>query len=422
MQKISINIKFFLIVFSFLLFGNNLLFSQEYKSTIVWDNGEKKEEGILKDGKQKGVWIYWNEAGKIIEKRQYVKGILIANEKRFYDTGKLLEIKKFNSDKILIEQKIFEGSDTTKYFQHLYFDSGKEKSKGSMIDNMLAGVWEFFNERGEKIEERNYNGKHYLQTLFSEGIKKEEGDIYYSDKNGEWKKWNKKGEVIEVEIYEEGKLIKRIKNEYYSHTKGLLYDQKTFNDSNVLIQHREYTFQDNNRYIVNNYNKGIKISSGKMIGGEPIGKWVYYTEDGNIDEVKKISESDTITIAENNKLIVPTKANSIIKFYRDKKYPPSQKLNNGIALNDENYSVLVNGEEIVQIANGSFYEYEIKSEGVYRLESLYTDESINLFVKLGRSYFIKCKVLDEEPEGLLELKIVDPSIGVNEFNKVVKIR
>ena len=39
---------------------------------VVWyENGRKKEEGIIRDGVETGEWTYWDEKGKVTEVKNF---------------------------------------------------------------------------------------------------------------------------------------------------------------------------------------------------------------------------------------------------------------------------------------------------------------------------------------------------------------
>ena len=39
---------------------------------IVWhENGQKKEEGLIRDGVEMGEWTFWDEEGNVTEVKKY---------------------------------------------------------------------------------------------------------------------------------------------------------------------------------------------------------------------------------------------------------------------------------------------------------------------------------------------------------------
>tara|TARA_B100000809_G_scaffold145150_1_gene142759 strand:- start:184 stop:1044 length:861 start_codon:yes stop_codon:yes gene_type:complete len=257
-------------------------------------------------------------------------------------------------------------------------------------------------------------------NLWGNGIKKEEGIFSNRKKEGDWNKWNQKGELLEVENYISGILTSRTSNIYFQHETNLLYQQKKYDGDNILMENRSYNFQDNNKYYVSIYKNGNKVSKGKIFNNEKIGKWNHYNEDGTLSGIKNSKKSTTKIIVK-DVFYEPTKYNSIIKIYRTKRFPPSKTLKNGKSINSVNFDLYINNENFRTISNGSYFEYEIKNEGVFKIEGLITNsETIHLFVKLGRTYFLECDVTDEDPNGKASITLVDPLIGLEKANKIPK--
>ena len=368
------------------MFSVSHLFSQDYTSTIVWDNGEKREEGVIKNGKQNGVWNFWNEKTELTEARFYVKGEIYSRTKYFYksdEMGFLQELKYYNYDNVLIKHKTYSTKDTSSFYSIYYHENSAVKSEGKVIRNKPVGEWKYYFKDGTLKEIKKFNDKQYLHTKFwKNGVKREEGTVNYGDKIGEWKKWDNSDDLVETIIYEADTILTKTKHEYYTHTKGLLYNQNTYNSNNILIENKSYNFQDNNKYILTIfYENGNEKSKGKIINEKAVGDWVHYKENGTLI----LSEKIDVQKKANNNSIVPTKENSILKIYRIKKNPPSKILENGKSINNISYDLFINNEQIKTISNGTYYEYEITAEGLYTIEvSLGETKTINLFVNTPR--------------------------------------
>lgn len=202
-----------------------------------------------------------------------------------------------------------------------------------------------------------------------------------------------------------------------------MYKQNKYDSLNHLVEERNYTYKDNDIYDVIFYNSDeTKLSSGKMIKGKKDGKWTYYEQDGSIREVKKYIEGvDAEDIRESNKInkdytpVEPSKENAIIKIYRP-------KANAGANMY---YELHINDSNVVDVINGLVYEYEITQEGIYELTiNSVSDKvakssfTIKLDVKLGRTYFLKCELLTGGEFSFPSMKIVNPTKGLSEFNRL----
>lgn len=261
--------------------------------------------------------------------------------------------------------------------------------------------------------------------LWDDGNLQEQGDYVNNNKDGVWKSWNEKGELIELNQFTGGKVISKTIFEYYSHTLNLLYKQNKFDSLNHLVEERNYVYKDNDVYDVVFYDNEIKISDGKMIKGKKDGKWTYYNQDGSVKEIKKyIDGVDAEEIRESNKInkgytpVEPSKKNAIIKIYRP-------KANAGANMY---YELHINDSNVVDVINGLVYEYEITQEGIYELTINSVSDKvakssfkIKLDVKLGRTYFLKCELLTGGEYSIPSMKIVNPTKGLSEFNRLKEI-
>ena len=64
--------------------------SKTEKHVEYWPNGQKKEEGTLKDGEQDGLWTFWYEGGNKWKEVTYKNGKLISS-KLWDEKGNILE-------------------------------------------------------------------------------------------------------------------------------------------------------------------------------------------------------------------------------------------------------------------------------------------------------------------------------------------
>ncbi len=261
--------------------------------------------------------------------------------------------------------------------------------------------------------------------LWEDSALQEQGNYVNNNKDGAWKSWNQKGELTELNHYSVGTLKSKVTFEYYSHTPNLLYKQNKYDSLNDLVEERNYAYKDNDVYDVVFYNNEIKISDGKMIKGKKDGKWTYYNQDGSVKEVKKYIEGvDTEEIRESNKInkdytpVEPSKENAIIKIYRP-------KANAGANMY---YELHINDSNVVDVINGLVYEYEITQEDIYELTINSVSDKvakssfkIKLDVKLGRTYFLKCELLTGGEYSIPSMKIVNPTKGLSEFNRLKEI-
>jgi len=107
--------------------------------------------------------------------------------------------------------------------------------------------------------------------------KKIEGFTNGNIKEGSWKFWSQKGELDSIKEYRNDSLVVKVVNEYFTHTKGLLFSKKLYGESGQLLEARAYNYNNNDSYKVAHYYKnGNKQSSGKISSNLKEGKWLFY--------------------------------------------------------------------------------------------------------------------------------------------------
>ena len=129
--------------------------SQDSTYTKNWDNGEKRFEHFFSNGNKVGIWNNWNDKGELIEKSIYRNDTLTSRtSSEYYSHTKnlLFEIKEYNSQKILTEQRTYQSNDSESYVISSFHDNGKLKSKGRIIKKEKNGKWSYYNENGELKE------------------------------------------------------------------------------------------------------------------------------------------------------------------------------------------------------------------------------------------------------------------------------
>jgi antitoxin component YwqK of YwqJK toxin-antitoxin module len=142
--------------------GQLILSQKDGCGSTYYENGQKQDEGILKDGKKDGLWTYWYENGqKRIEgtfkdgKKEglqtswYENGwkmyeIMYRNNKRegketlYHKSGNISSVKTYEDDKL--------------YGEYIdYFITGEKRSEGNIFyGGMMEGKWTFWYHNGKK--------------------------------------------------------------------------------------------------------------------------------------------------------------------------------------------------------------------------------------------------------------------------------
>lgn len=165
------------------------------------EDGSLEQTGSYISGKPDGLWTWYFPNGELWREEEYVLGLEDGVSIEYNDTGAVIAqgeyISGFKEGKWFFqlndhreEGKFFEGERTGEW-KHFYLDTdnlrftgfyengiknglfvwfypdGSVKRRGNYLNNNRDGIWEFFNEQGERIitieynegEEVRYNGE-----------------------------------------------------------------------------------------------------------------------------------------------------------------------------------------------------------------------------------------------------------------------
>ncbi len=208
-------------------------FIQAQVKKEYYDTGELKIEGKFIEGKKKGLWKYFYKNG-IIAKTINYKDNKVKEWKKFYDDGNIKEEGNSLNDKKIglwknyyhngIISRTINYKDNNKQIWKENYSSGKLRWKAECIDGIRNGLYKGYFESGE---------------LSSIGVLKNNLPV------GKWKEYYKSGQLAEVRKYKDD-----------------IYEIKSYYPNGILHFIGKRT-----------YDTGTKI-----------GEWIYYKENGEIDE------------------------------------------------------------------------------------------------------------------------------------------
>jgi antitoxin component YwqK of YwqJK toxin-antitoxin module len=290
-----------------------------------WDNGNLKEEGSFLKDKKKGYFKYYDEDGnfKSVEKYDNDNLVVDAPETRqmdvrtvYHPNGKPAITatyykgvpdgirREFDEDGLVVKGYVFangivkyEGiTDENGKRQGLwkeYYLTGELKSQGHYINSNQDGAWKFYFEN-QKIEVEGVykNGKKEgaWYWYYPKGALLQEENWSNGKWDGEFVEYNEigeitvKGEYVEGTeegewYYIQGHAIE--KGVYYDGMKTGLWTTKWRSDDKLIseIEYDQNLF--NGKYNVYYHNGQIK-ETGKYSGGERVGIWYLYSEEGEL--------------------------------------------------------------------------------------------------------------------------------------------
>jgi len=100
-------------------------------------NGITKVVGATIDGKKEGMWIEFDDSGRISSSYTYVNDSLLGEEISYWENGKISSRRYLKGNEIQGE-----------WAQYYDFDKNKIAQKGSYKNGEKTGVWEYYIEDG----------------------------------------------------------------------------------------------------------------------------------------------------------------------------------------------------------------------------------------------------------------------------------
>jgi len=290
-----------------------------------WDNGNMKEEGSFQNDKKQGYFKYYDENGnfKYVEKydkdnlvvdapetRQmdvrtvyhpngrpaitatYYKGVPDGVRREFNEEGKVIKGYVFLNG-ILRYEGITDEDGKRQGLWKEFYPTGELKSEGYYIDSKQDGVWKFYFENQKiEVEGKYKNGKKEgtWYWYYANGAILQEENWSGGKLDGEFLEYSENGEITvkgsylegteEGEwFYIQGNAIE--KGVYYDGMRTGLWTIKWREDGKPIS---EIEFDQNlfhGKYTL--YHGTGKIrETGKFSGGERIGIWHLYDEEGEL--------------------------------------------------------------------------------------------------------------------------------------------
>ena len=140
-----------------------------------------------------------------------------------------------------------------------FIDFFRLKAPSKMLFNFILFFGLIFGQNRSDIQNTNHNKTKMVRNHYYSGALKEEGKKSGSLKIGPWTYWRENGEKYGLMIgwYENGK--KSIQQNWKNARK---------NGSHLMW-----------------YLNGARKEEGLMSDGEEVGRWIYYTDDGNVDKI-----------------------------------------------------------------------------------------------------------------------------------------
>jgi len=290
------------------------------------DDGLVEAEGTLdSDGKQDGLWTFYDEDGRLSIKTVFKAGELDGTRSTYYENGSLsqrFDVKEssidgklelftafnqlykevpyeegkengtlksyYNTGELYLTQEYKEGVLDGPSLQ--YFASGEEKAKETYVDGKLDGEYVELYRNGTFRTKGQYEEGEpvgHWEYYYDNGQLREQGDFKNGLRIGLWKRFSKNGKLSEETNYgETGKKI-GVYKEYDLDEKLILeltykgeeiIEYKTYDENGKILgqgekKRRELEFE-------NYWSNGQLRAKGNYYKGNRVGTWKFYNQYG----------------------------------------------------------------------------------------------------------------------------------------------
>lgn len=292
------------------------------------DNGLVEAEGVLNsEGKQEGLWTFYDEDGLLSIKTTFKSGELAGMRSNYYTNGSLKQrfnvvdgsidgkvelftafnkIRReipykdgkengtltayYNTGEVYLKQEYVNGELNGKSTQ--YFANGDEMIKETYVDGENDGEYlELYRGGGFRTKGQYTDGKPsgHWEYYHKNGQLREEGDFKNGYRIGVWKRFAKNGKLSEetnygetgkkVGVYKEYDLDEKLILELtYKGEEIIAY--KTYDENGGVLgegekKRKELEFE-------NFYSNGQLRAKGNYYKGNRVGTWKFYYRDGTL--------------------------------------------------------------------------------------------------------------------------------------------
>lgn len=189
--------------------------------------GQKKGEIRFKEGLMNGKAIQWDRDGNKISETNYVNNKKEGRETIWYANGnKQVEVNYINDQPhgMVVE----------------YFDTGEKMSAGELVNGVENGRYTWWFKNGQKDQELSYNMGVVNGTVtnwYPDGQYKMIANYKSGKKQGTTTYWFEGGDKMSIQHYQ---MDTEIDTSSFWHKDGRLKEQKIYNRSGTLVQHRSF--------------------------------------------------------------------------------------------------------------------------------------------------------------------------------------
>lgn len=276
----------------------NIITIFEYNYGVL--KKQEKINRVDKNGQKQGIWKEFYPNGKVKTEISYLNGKKNGYEKKFTETGSLINIEKFMDDSVIKEAPEL----TTKLeIINEYYEDGRIKKTGTYLLGVAEGIHKEYSPEGKITSAKIFKEG----ILMAEGLLDETGNM-----QGEWTEFHANGKIRGRGFYENG--VKTGDWIFY-HPNGAVeqkgkYDKKGrpqglwkwFYESGNLLREETYLngkregmmteWSDIRKDSSGNVTEPQIITRGEFIDGMKEGRWFFQLEDYREEGMYKNDNKD----------------------------------------------------------------------------------------------------------------------------------
>lgn len=248
----------------------------------VYENGNKRYEGLTSWHEPHGMWTYWYESGSVEAQRLFKKGLREGLSFEYYENG---QKKTELAWKAGLRNGIWK----------TWYEDGTVESEGLFVWDRRNGPWKDYHPNGQLS--RSGNMKNDVQ-------------------DGPWEEFDQDGQRIGLYTYDNGELSGEYMNWDHSGNLTMAFEyidgeQRIFfqrNGAEILVEGGNGTFTEY-------YPNGNPRLMGPLVEGRKTGRWTRFHDDGSVSMVYEYVDGkellvefrdadDSATVSEGNGEIV----------------------------------------------------------------------------------------------------------------------
>ena len=140
------------------------------KATVYYPNGSIKSQGYYYNKEKSDLWVSYNMAGQKMQQENYREGVLDGESIYYYNNGTIAEsYYYYNGEKNGVGKKFYKSGflnmkcnyqyNLPHGLAHFYYNMTGEvlESRGMFNVGRKDSIWEFYNEQGILIKKENFS-------------------------------------------------------------------------------------------------------------------------------------------------------------------------------------------------------------------------------------------------------------------------